>query len=63
MDKFSIEGFLGLKLEDEKPLTVYLKGIDYPLLIIKKTFVNEDASRWILYLVTNDLSLENDQYI
>lgn len=40
---------------------VYLKGILFPVNIIKKVFKNDDASVGILYLVSNDLTRDADQ--
>jgi hypothetical protein len=37
--------------------TVYLEGVDFPLLLVKQVFVNDDGSIGILYLVTSDLAL------
>lgn len=38
--------------------TVYLKNLAFPVKLLKKVFTNEDGSTGILYLVTNDLSIE-----
>ena len=42
---------------------LYLKGIEFPIQIVKKTFKNEDGSMGILYLVTNDLELDGSQIL
>ena len=45
---------------DLKPHTVreiYLEGVEFPLLLVKQVFVNEDGSTGVLYLVTSDTSL------
>jgi len=36
---------------------VYLKGVDFPLLLAKQTFTNKDCSNGELFLVSNDLNL------
>lgn len=41
--------------------TVYLKDVGFPVQLIKKVFTNEDGSTGILYLVTNDLSIDADR--
>lgn len=45
------------------PMKVFLKWIGFPVLLIRKVFTNKDGSIWILYLVSNDLSLEYDQIV
>jgi len=41
-----------------KPVTVYLEGVEFPLLLVKQSFTNEDISTGILYLVTSDTTLD-----
>ena len=41
--------------------TVYLKDMSFPVKLLKKVFKNEDGTIGILYLVTNDLSLDADR--
>lgn len=43
-----------LVLEENQTLQVYLEYMDFPLLLTKQLFKNEDAEA-VLYLVTNDL--------
>lgn len=50
-----------LDLEDGVYCTVYLKDIAFPVQLLKKVFTNEDGSTGILYLVTNDLSIDADR--
>jgi DDE superfamily endonuclease len=40
---------------------IWLEGVDFPLLLAKQVFTNEDGSVGILYLVTSDLSLPYDR--
>lgn len=48
-----------LEIKKDKPIKVWLKGLDFPVLLEKKTFKNEGGSTGILFIVTNDLSLSN----
>lgn len=50
-----------LELEAEQVKTVYLKEIDFPVQLLKKVFKNEDGSNGVLYLVTNDLTINADR--
>lgn len=62
---FSQNGpFLGLKqhnLEKDHIYRVWLKGLAFPVSLLKKVFTNEDGSEGILYLVSNDFSSSADQ--
>ena len=49
-----------LELETNVPMTIYLEGVNFPLLLVKRIFVNEDDSTGILYLVTSDTPLSSD---
>jgi hypothetical protein len=44
-----------LELEEDKAYTVWLKGLDFPVRLLKKVFKNENGSTGILYLVSNDM--------
>lgn len=37
---------------------VHLESVDFPLLLAKQVFTNEDGSTGILYLVTSDLTMD-----
>lgn len=50
-----------LSLEDGQALTVWLKGLEFPVQLLKKIFTNEDGSIGVLYLVTNDLTIDADR--
>src|SRR2546426_1981660 len=43
--------------KDNTVLEVYLEGVDFPLLLTKQVFVNDDRSTGVLYLVTSDTTL------
>ena len=47
-----------LSLEPMQPVTVYLEGIEFALLLVKQIFTNEDGSTGIQYLVTRDTTLD-----
>jgi hypothetical protein len=49
-----------LELEDGKSKQVWLKDVSFPVTLIKKVFKNEDGSRGILYLVSNDIDKDSD---
>ena len=49
-----------LELEPMKPITIFLEGVEFPLLLIKQIFANGDGSMGILYLVTSDTTLSGD---
>jgi hypothetical protein len=42
-----------LALQPHVLTTIYLEGVDFPMLLVKQVFVNEDGSAGILYLVTD----------
>jgi hypothetical protein len=47
-------------LEANAPRIVYLDGVDFPLLLVKQVFTNEDGSLGILYLVSSDTTVSFD---
>jgi DNA-directed RNA polymerase subunit RPC12/RpoP len=49
-----------LDWNEEACKTVYLKGLTFPVQLLKKVFKNKDGSTGTLYLVTNDLTLDAD---
>jgi hypothetical protein len=52
-----------LDLEPNATYEIYLEGIDFPVLLVKQVFVNEDGSRGVQYLVTSDLTLSGEQIL
>ena len=52
-----------LKLEPGAGLRVYLKGINFPVALIKDIFINGDDSEGIQYLVCSDLTVTYQQII
>ena len=49
-----------LALEPMQPVTVYLEGVEFALLLIKQVFTNEDGSTGIQYLVSSDTTLDGN---
>jgi hypothetical protein len=49
-----------LALEPMKPVTIYLEGVGFALLLVQQIFTNEDGSTGIQYLVTSDTTLEGN---
>ena len=49
-----------LGLEANATREVYLEGVDFPLVLVKQVFTNEDGSCGILYLVSSDTTLSFD---
>jgi len=45
-----------LELEEDVAYTAWLKGLDFPVKLVKKVFKNENGSTGILYLVSNDMT-------
>jgi hypothetical protein len=46
-----------LDLKPNATPIVYLEGVDFPVLLVKQVFVNEDNSTGILYLVSSETTL------
>ncbi|MCB0515370.1 MAG: transposase [Chitinophagales bacterium] len=50
-----------LDMKANTVLEIWLEGVEFPLLLSKQVFTNEDGSDGILYLVTSDTTLLADQ--
>ena len=50
-----------LSFTNNLPLKVWLKGLGFPILLTKQVFKNKDGSGGELYLITNDLTMSQDQ--
>ena len=46
-----------LDFQKASTVTVWLKGMDFPVTLCRQVFINKDGSKGKLYLVTNDLQL------
>ena len=49
-----------LELEAQATREIYLEGVDFPLVLVKQVFTNEDGSIGIRYLVSSDTTLSFD---
>lgn len=47
----------------DQPLTIWLHGMDDPVLLFKQVFKNEDGSKVVRYLVAGDLMLCESEII
>jgi len=52
-----------LEPEPNTVQSVYIKGVDFPLVLTRQVFKNKDGSSGILYLVSSDTNLTYDQVI
>jgi transposase len=53
-----------LELPNNTPVSVWLKDMDFPVLLTKQVFKNEDKDfTGIRFLVSNDLNLSNSQFL
>jgi len=52
-----------LELQENAVQKIYLEGVDFPLLLVKQVFENEDGSIGIQYLVTSDTTLTRDEIL
>ena len=53
-----------LVIPDNTPVKVWLKDMDFAVLLTKQTFTNEaDKPTGVRFLVTNDLSLTNEEFL
>lgn len=50
-----------LELEEDPTLKVYLEQLEFPVLLAKQLFKNEDGSEGVLYLVSSDLTLDYER--
>lgn len=50
-----------LSFTNSLPLQVWVKGLDFPVLLTKQVFKNQDGSEGELYLITNDLGMSQEQ--
>jgi hypothetical protein len=47
----------------KRAVKLYLKDLDFPVLVVKKVFKNEDGSSGTLYLASSDLELDYDEIL
>jgi hypothetical protein len=58
----SFEKISDFDIPEHTPLKVWLKDVSFCVLLIKQVFRNKDGSIGVRYLVSNDLSLTNDDF-
>jgi len=52
-----------LELDPNTVQPVYIKGVEFPLLLTRQVFKNKDGSSGVLYLVSSDINLTYDQIL
>lgn len=50
-----------LSIEENTVLEIWLEGVEFPLLLTKQVFTNEDGTNGVLYLITSDTTLLADR--
>jgi hypothetical protein len=55
------EQVASLELEPGTVRKVYLEQVEFPLLLVKQVFKNEDGSEGVLYLVSSDMTLDHER--
>ncbi len=50
-----------LELEPDTARKVYVEQVEFPLLLVKRVFENEDGGEGVLYLVTSDPTLDHER--
>jgi SRSO17 transposase len=48
-------------LENHSTVRVYIKGLEFPVLLMKQVLTNQDGSTGVIFLVCSDLSLDWEQ--
>ena len=51
-----------LDIPNNTPVKIWLKDLDFPVLMIKQYFTNKDGSTGIRFLVSNDFNLTEDDF-
>ena len=51
-----------IDIPDNTPTKVWLKDLEFPLLLTKQVFTNKDQSQGVRFLVSNDFSLSDDDF-
>ena len=51
-----------LEIAENVPVKVWLKDLDFPVLLIKQVFINKDQSTGTRFLVSNDFTLSGEQF-
>lgn len=51
-----------LDIPDNTPVKVWLKDLEFPVLLTKQVFTNKNQSSGVRFLVSNDFNLSDDQF-
>jgi len=51
-----------LDISDNIPVKVWLKDLEFPVLLTKQVFTNKDQSTGVRFLISNDFSLSEDDF-
>jgi hypothetical protein len=51
-----------LDIPNNTPVKVWLKDVEFPVLLTKQVFTNKDQSTGVRFLVSNDFSLSDDDF-
>lgn len=51
-----------IDIPDNTPMTVWLKDLEFPVLLTKQVFTNKNQSTGVRFLVSNDFSLSDDDF-
>lgn len=51
-----------IDIPDNTPVKVWLKDLEFPILLTKQVFTNKDQSTGVRFLVSNDFSLSDDDF-
>lgn len=51
-----------LEIPPNTPVKVWLKDLEFPILLTKQIFTNKDATTGVRFLVSNDFSLSDEQF-
>jgi len=50
-----------LGLRPNESMSIWIKGLDFPMLLLKKVFTNQDGSQKAVFIVTNDIDLTAEE--
>ena len=59
--KGQYQSLSSLSLENNETRTVWLKGMSFPVKLLKRVFKNENGTTGTLYLITNDLDIDAER--
>jgi Transposase DDE domain len=55
------EQVASVELEPGTAREAYVEQVEFPLLLVKQVFINEDGSEGVLYLVSSDVTLDHER--